>query len=564
MRRLLSIFLLFLGAHLGVSAGDSLQLHLQRFDQASTAAEQLTAANDFFRQLHSEEFIDTLLIYSAATPTDTLREQVWYWTAEYCYDRQQYSQAEHYASMALPLFRAGNDRTGQADCLNLLAITCTRLGNYEEAAGYAQQCYRLDDASGDAERIVASLNSLAAIHIAANQPTEAEKYVLKGLKMAEDSHQPSRRAVLLGMASEVYHAMGDDRKAVDYADEAYRLDTELGNDYKAMVRLSQRASALIGLHQYEEARQVLATVVPYFRQVGDRHSLGISLNKMGMALRCLERQQEAVACFRRAADIFVALGDKTNEMHARRGLYESYWKQYPDSAKMELDRFNDLKDSLYQGASAESLARYNAEFGNDWLQQQNEAERTAKRRVLLVAIVVIAVLLLLTLLGWWAMRRRQQHVNRQFTANIEELREKYKELAVRYDNALVTGSGAQQHEELAETDRLFLEKAVDIVNEMMYSGQVDAESLASQLGMSLFLLRQRLQTLTGETPQTFIANIRMRRARHLLDNRPELNVSQVAQLCAYNDAPNFSRAFKKTFGVTPTQYVEKQRQQSGL
>ena len=55
MRRLLSIFLLFLGAHLGVSAGDSLQLHLQRFDQASTAAGRLTAANDFFRQLHSEE-----------------------------------------------------------------------------------------------------------------------------------------------------------------------------------------------------------------------------------------------------------------------------------------------------------------------------------------------------------------------------------------------------------------------------------------------------------------------------------------------------------------------------
>ena len=49
----------------------------------------------------------------------------------------------------------------------------------------------------------------------------------------------------------------------------------------------------------------------------------------------------------------------------------------------------------------------------------------------------------------------------------------------------------------------------------------------------------------------------MKRARYLLDNRRDLNVSEVAQLCAYNDTPNFSRAFKKTFGISPTQYLEK-------
>ena len=77
------------------------------------------------------------------------------------------------------------------------------------------------------------------------------------------------------------------------------------------------------------------------------------------------------------------------------------------------------------------------------------------------------------------------------------------------------------------------------------------------MNMSLFQFRQRLSGVVGETPQNFIAMIRMRRARYLLDNRPELNINEVAQLCAYNDTPNFSRAFKKTFGITPTQYLEK-------
>ena len=91
----------------------------------------------------------------------------------------------------------------------------------------------------------------------------------------------------------------------------------------------------------------------------------------------------------------------------------------------------------------------------------------------------------------------------------------------------------------------------------MLNGQVDAEGVAQQMGMSLYQFRQRLTSVAGEKPQDFITQLRMKRAQHLLDNHPELNITEIAVLCAYNDAPNFSRAFKKYFGVTPSQYLEK-------
>ena len=106
-------------------------------------------------------------------------------------------------------------------------------------------------------------------------------------------------------------------------------------------------------------------------------------------------------------------------------------------------------------------------------------------------------------------------------------------------------------------DRQFLEKTTNIINELMQSGQIDANHVAERLNMSLFQFRQRLTAITDETPQSFIQNIRMRRACHLLDNHPEMNISEVALLCAYNDTPNFTRAFKKNFGLTPTQYLDK-------
>ena len=87
----------------------------------------------------------------------------------------------------------------------------------------------------------------------AQQYKEAEKYVLKGIEMAEKADNPSRMAVLQAMASEVYHAMGDDEQALRYIERAYEIDKQLGNEPRAMVRLAQKASVLVGKHEYEEA-----------------------------------------------------------------------------------------------------------------------------------------------------------------------------------------------------------------------------------------------------------------------------------------------------------------------
>ncbi|MBR5082994.1 MAG: tetratricopeptide repeat protein [Prevotella sp.] len=533
-----------------VAAGDFEQL-LQQFEKT----EKVQDANKLFQLLNDEEFTESLIQFKDGTPKDSLRQQVWYWTAEYLYDQQQYQRAVEYGEKALPLLK---NCPGESDCLNLLAVIFIRLADYTSAAKYAKLCYALDEKSGNPDMMSSSLNTLAAIYMSANQPKEAEKYVLRGLEAAQKANNPSRQAVLLGMASEVYHALGDDKKALPYAEQSYELEKKLGHEDKAILRLSQKASVLIGLHDYTQAEKVLRDIIPALRELGDVHSLAIADNKMGMALLCQKREAEAVPYYREAAQVFQKMGDKANEMHSRRGLYESLWTTHPDSAKIELDRFNDLKDSLYTDASAESLARYNAEFGNDWLQKENEAERAAKRKTGILGICVALALILLAIAIWWIMskrHKRQRKINEELSTNIDELREKYKQLSFDYDQLMANQKSNDQSQELNESDREFLNKTVNTINSLMLQGQVDAEGVANQMGMSLYQFRQRLTTVTGEKPQDFIANMRMKRAQHLLDNHPELNITEVAMLCAYKDTPNFTRAFKKYFGVTPTQYL---------
>jgi AraC-like DNA-binding protein len=475
--------------------------------------------------------------------------------ADSLYAAQQYQEALTTAKRALEL---GEGTESEADCLNLLAVINVRLSNYDEAAEYAKRCYALDQQSGDPDMMSSSLNTLAAIYLGANRLEEAEEYVRRGVEMARKADNPGRMAVLLAMASEVYHAEGKEQEALSYIDEAFRIDSMSGNEPRIMVRLAQKGSVLIGLHRYQEAERTLKKVVTYLRQTPNRQSLGISCNKLGMALQMQHREQEAVSYYQEAADIFLQLGDIYNEVHARKGLYESLWRSDPDEAKRQLDRFNDLKDSIYTHTSADRLAKYSAEFGNDWLQIENHAERNAKR--LMAAGCV--VLLLAAVAIWLLMRRRQrqqQHINKELTCRIQELHEKYDNLNDRHDGIVTTDNAETGCKEMTAADREFLTKAVNTVNELIMTGQVDATHVAAEMGMSLFQLRQRLSALTNETPQSFIQTIRMKRARHLLDSHPEMTVSEIATLCAYNDTPNFTRAFKKTFGLTPTQYQEQEK-----
>lgn len=105
-------------------------------------------------------------------------------------------------------------------------------------------------------------------------------------------------AILQAMASEVYHAQGNDRKALTYIEKAYEIDKSHGNEERAMIRQAQKASVLIGLHDYQKAEQVLNEVIPYLRKTQDKHSLGIACNKMGMAQYSMKHVGEAIEYYR--------------------------------------------------------------------------------------------------------------------------------------------------------------------------------------------------------------------------------------------------------------------------
>lgn len=542
MKRGLTTILLALLTGVGMMAQD-VESALAKFDKQTSVA----AANLFFSELLKAEFVDEEIVFPDGTPADSLKQQVWYWAGEWMYDQQQYEQAEAYALKALPLCHVGNDF--KADCLNLLGLIYVRMGDVKNAANYAKQCLEIDIKSGDDDRISSSMNTVAGIYMAGYQAKEAEQYILGALKHAEKVDNPARKAVLLGMASEIYHTLGQDEKALTYAEQAIETEEKLGRSPKLMIRLSQKGSALLGLHRYKEAEDIYRQIAPEMKAMGDYHSYAIALNRLGMSLLCQERQQEAIPYYREAAGLFSKMGDLYNEIHSHKGLYESYWTLNPDSAKLELDLFDLLKDSLYTHSTADALSRYNAEFGNERLQQENTEVRQAHRRTIIIAI---ALILLLAFAAWLIINynlRRWQKQMQELVREIEKLKEKTEPTTAEQQKA--------SEEVESEDERLFLMRVIEAVNEAMPQGNFGVEQIASKLNMSVQTFRRKLQNAAGESPKAFIQAIQMERAIALLKNKPDIPVAQVANLCGFDETSSFGHTFKRIYGCSPSEYRDK-------
>ena len=493
---------------------------------------QLKTANALMDLFYEMGLTDEQIKFDRSYSDSTITRELYYWSSEYFYDISDFKNALVWGLKALPLC---NGSEIEADCLSLISLSYFRLSKFHKAAEYAKECYKLDEKSGDPDIMSSSLNTIAGIYLAAGRAQEGEKYILKAIELASKANNPARMSVIQGMASEIFHAQGKNQEALLHIEEACKIEENLQREGKMMVRLTQKASILVGLNRWTDAEQTLQKAIPYLKENQNFQSYAIACNKMGMALLAQGRNDEAIRYFREAADIFSANGDLRNEMHSRKGLYESYWGEYPDSAKMEIERFNDLKDTLYNNATAESLAKFDTEFEAMWLRLENQKQRT-RGNIILTLCVILGLSWIIT---WTYLKRRSKIKEESLNNLISQLKGETQP--------------EEQYPHLNDTNKQFLKQIVNSIMERISDKGYSVEALASDMCITSGHLNRKIKSITGITTQQYILRIRMEYAKHILLNSTDLTISEVAYKCGFEDAASFSRAFRRTFDKSPSQ-----------
>ncbi len=107
---------------------------------------------------------------------------------------------------------------------------------------------------------------------------------------------------------------------------------------------------------------------------------------------------------------------------------------------------------------------------------------------------------------------------------------------------------------LTSTDEIFLEKAIQLVENNMDNVDFSVEDFAFEMAVSRALLFTKIKAVTDLTPNNFIKNLRMKRAAQILKQQ-KLGVAEVAYQVGFKDSRYFSKTFRKQFGMSPSEYM---------
>jgi AraC-like DNA-binding protein len=100
------------------------------------------------------------------------------------------------------------------------------------------------------------------------------------------------------------------------------------------------------------------------------------------------------------------------------------------------------------------------------------------------------------------------------------------------------------------------ERAVSRAQEYMeehFSANLSLDDLSRVAAMSPYHLSRAFTRVTGLPPHTYLDITRLRRARELLDRGMPIAVAAIS--VGYVDQSHLTNRFRRTFGITPRQYV---------
>lgn len=103
------------------------------------------------------------------------------------------------------------------------------------------------------------------------------------------------------------------------------------------------------------------------------------------------------------------------------------------------------------------------------------------------------------------------------------------------------------------------EQIVSLVKDYVHKNfakDLDLNNIAQNLGFSSSYLTKIFNKTENTTPSKYIRSYRMQIAKQLLAGN-DMTISQVASNVGYNDPFHFSKSFKQTFGISPTEFREK-------
>lgn len=106
---------------------------------------------------------------------------------------------------------------------------------------------------------------------------------------------------------------------------------------------------------------------------------------------------------------------------------------------------------------------------------------------------------------------------------------------------------------LSPQDRKFMDEVYEMMEKLSAQQDLNVNSMCRDMFISPSKFNYKIKELTGETPGIFFRKYKLNKAAQMLHDG-QYSISEVAVLTGFSTAAHFSVAFKKQFGVSPSDY----------
>lgn len=108
---------------------------------------------------------------------------------------------------------------------------------------------------------------------------------------------------------------------------------------------------------------------------------------------------------------------------------------------------------------------------------------------------------------------------------------------------------------ITSRDEEFLNAVLRIVEERIEDSEFNIDNVAEAVGLGRTTFYKKLKSLTGQAPVEFVKDMRLQRAKQLLDTG-SFTISEVAYKIGFSSSGYFSTCFKEKYKQSPSDYLK--------
>ncbi len=109
---------------------------------------------------------------------------------------------------------------------------------------------------------------------------------------------------------------------------------------------------------------------------------------------------------------------------------------------------------------------------------------------------------------------------------------------------------------ISSRDKAFISQVIEIVEKNMNNSNFSVDELGRELRLSRTQLYRKIKGLLGQSVNELVRSIRLKKAAQLLKNS-QMSIAEITYEVGFNDLQYFRDCFKKQFGVTPSEFIDK-------